>query len=470
MLFRDSYVTNAGVELLARLTSQQGKLIWTRAATSSNSDVETYTTAEMNSITDSNFGTYTSSGAVTNAIISDTKDVVTIFSELSNKEYNGEACLFGAWAKLDGDINETLIIVARCGEGVTPTVISPFSAGLEKIFVNFAIEINTTQVEAIEISEENYYATNAALEAEQKEREKLNDRLVTTHLPTSNYEGDNQDIYGVKSFYTGIELVGPNVPLSFSNTSNQTISTKLTGNASGVKITLENDKDSITAGEHALLITDVNNQYLLNLYKSYFDNSWFLYVDKIIPNTVMTDLIMPIDIIENNKITFMGNIIPSEDETYSIGSESKTIETVFTTNLKVNAIDGYYDYVAFSKDIIPNDTGIKLGRSDSIFAEVHANKYYKGTKEGFLASKLEVSGTTVNVPLGGLILVAGQNVSGTVNVGQEMTIDANSVHPVKSTTGNTFVPDNDKYILAGKYQAISGISGNQVIALLMRVG
>lgn len=198
MLFRESFITDAGAELLARATLQAGKLIWTRAATSAK-NTDGYNAEEMNALDEDHFGDITSAGAVTNAIVTDTKDSVAIYCELTNAEHDGEARTFGAWAKIEGDENEELVIVARCG-GATPTFINPASQGVVKAFVDFSLSINATQAEALEVSETNYYATNAALQREHEAREALADRVVTMHAAGDEESGDSQTIRGEKSF------------------------------------------------------------------------------------------------------------------------------------------------------------------------------------------------------------------------------------------------------------------------------
>ena len=199
MIFRESFITDAGVELLARVLGTQGTLTWTRAATSSL-DTSDYSAHDMNSITEESFGTKTSSGSITNAIVNDEQSSVTIFSELNNQTHSGEARTYGAWAKIEGDNEDVLVVVARCGAGVVPTYINPASDGIVKAFVDFALQISTEQAQAIEVSETNYYASNDALEAEKHARQDLAQRVVTTHSATDTTQGDNQTILGNKTF------------------------------------------------------------------------------------------------------------------------------------------------------------------------------------------------------------------------------------------------------------------------------
>lgn len=158
----------------------------------------------MTDITKTSADSYTSSGVVTNAIVNDARTSVSIYSELTNEEYDGDARTFGAWAKIDGDENDVLVIVARCG-GATPTTINPAGDGVVKAFVDFTLQISAEQAQAVEASE-GYYATAAALESEQDAREALAERVVTTHKNGVPDEGDDQLIRGGKAFVDGITI------------------------------------------------------------------------------------------------------------------------------------------------------------------------------------------------------------------------------------------------------------------------
>ena len=200
MLFRESFITDKGAEILARAAAGDGPIIWTRAATS-NANTDSDSVAEMNALTDitkTAADSYTSSGVVTNAIVNDARTSVSIYSELTNEDYDGEARTFGAWAKIEGDEGDVLTIVARCG-GATPTTINPASEGVVKAFVDFTLQISAEQAQAVAVGE-GYYATAGALEDEQDAREALADRVVTTHSAGDETAGDAQTIHGEKTY------------------------------------------------------------------------------------------------------------------------------------------------------------------------------------------------------------------------------------------------------------------------------
>lgn len=231
MLFRESFITDKGAELLARATAQGGQIVWTTTKTSNcNTDGDSAST--MNHMTDivkTEQDSYTSSGSVTNAIVlppSATDDgsqsSAAIFCELTNETYDGLARTFGAWAKIQGDQTDVLAIVARCGTGVTPTYINPVSEGLVKAFVDFTLKVSAEQAQAVQ-SAEGYYATATALNTEVYAREQATSRMVTTHSATSTTDGDDQTILGTKTFSSGIVANGGVSATTVSASGNATI-------------------------------------------------------------------------------------------------------------------------------------------------------------------------------------------------------------------------------------------------------
>lgn len=229
MLFRESFITDAGSTLLARAAAGNGAIVWTRAATS-NADTDSDSTADMNRMTDitkSVSDSYTSSGAVTNALVNDARTSVSIYAELTNETYSGAACTFGAWAKIQGDANDVLVIVARCG-GATPTTINPASEGVVKAFVDFTLQISAEQAQAVAVGE-GYYATAAALEDEQDAREALAGRVVTTHSAGDETAGDAQTILGAKTFAGDVRVNKLNVGTGVEINSNTVYSMYFVG-------------------------------------------------------------------------------------------------------------------------------------------------------------------------------------------------------------------------------------------------
>lgn len=217
MLFTDTFITDAGSEMFAQALAEQGRIIWGRAMTS-NMNIESLQPSAINQLTDIIDDAnppqyrYTSSGVVSNAVISIADQIASIYCELTNEQYSGTANTFGVWAKI-GSGEYRLAIIARCGTA-QPTIVNQYENGIEKIFVDFSLQVSATQVTSLTV-ESPWYARAAALDEEIQARtqavdaldstltSKINDnmdRTVTTHSASDSSVGDNQIILGTKRF------------------------------------------------------------------------------------------------------------------------------------------------------------------------------------------------------------------------------------------------------------------------------
>lgn len=162
MIFRESFLTTAGAELLARLNSSGGVLVWTRAFTWTI-NTNSKTDSEMKSYTESTLGSKSSSGYVTSSVVGEGGSATAVYTELDNRTYNGYAYTYGCFAKIQGDSSDVLVIIARVGTGVSPVYLNNISNGLEKAFIDFTLEVSGNQAQAISAAE-GWYATAEALQ------------------------------------------------------------------------------------------------------------------------------------------------------------------------------------------------------------------------------------------------------------------------------------------------------------------
>lgn len=206
MAFNDSYITNVGQDLLTAAASGE-KITWIRAATSSY-DVDNLTPIQMKALTSivQNDSQYTGSGDVSSFIYMDgDPKTASINCQIDNAthESGGPANLFGVWATTNVTYQEEqLVFVARRG-GAAQTSISPKSVDPEyKLFVKFGIRLDSFD-NAPEVTltvADGVYATANALQTEQDARTAFDERVVTAHSASSETAGENQSIYGVKTF------------------------------------------------------------------------------------------------------------------------------------------------------------------------------------------------------------------------------------------------------------------------------
>ena len=197
MQFDSSYITTAGSELFARATASTSggaskPIIWGSVYTSLV-DMRSYSPEQIRALTSIPENERSSSGSVTSAShdIVDGSHVAKLECEIRNSQYNGVAYAIGVYAKLQGDASEVLAAVARVDtNGSDPDPIP--ESGDYLAIIDFMLTVRDDQLNLLE-APASYYASAQALQ-------NLSNRVVTTHVENNNTTGEQQDIYGVKTF------------------------------------------------------------------------------------------------------------------------------------------------------------------------------------------------------------------------------------------------------------------------------
>ena len=220
MFFDHVYITSAGYDILAQATagstpgeSNQAEIVWENAITS-NIPITNMSASQINALTPSSFpsSSYTSSGAVTSVSYNRRElpvgsgvyhDVATITVMMKNDQYNGSAntlCIFG---KLKNDSTSKLIIVAGADDPQQVPSGDPYEA-----IIDCHIELNMSAVNSV-AADSSWYASADAFQS-------LENRAVTKYKNISggSYVGEDQDIYGVKTFKTNTIHDGNILPSS----------------------------------------------------------------------------------------------------------------------------------------------------------------------------------------------------------------------------------------------------------------
>ena len=197
MQFDSSYITTAGSELFARATASTSggtskPIVWGSVYTSSV-DMRAYSPEQIRSLASIPENERSSSGSVTNAShdIVDGNHVAKLECEIRNDQYSGVAYAICVYAKLQGDANEILAAVARVDTGKSDPDTVPES-GEYLAIIDFVLTVRDDQLNLLE-APASYYASAQALQ-------NLTNRVVTTHVENSNVVGEDQDVYGVKTF------------------------------------------------------------------------------------------------------------------------------------------------------------------------------------------------------------------------------------------------------------------------------
>lgn len=201
MQFDSSYITTAGSELFARATASTSggtskPIVWGSVYTSSV-DMRTYSPEQIRALASIQENERSSSGSVTNAShdIVDGNHVAKLECEIRNNQYSGIAYAIGVYAKLQGDANEILAAIARVDAGGSDPDTVPESGNYLAI-IDFMLTVRDDQLNLLE-APSSYYASAQALQ-------NLTNRVVTTHVENNNTTGEQQDIYGIKTFKNDI--------------------------------------------------------------------------------------------------------------------------------------------------------------------------------------------------------------------------------------------------------------------------
>lgn len=214
MQFDSSYITTAGSELFARATASTSggaskPIVWGSVYTSLV-DMRSYSPEQIRALTSIPESERSSSGSVTSAShdIIDGNHVAKLECEIRNNQYSGIAYAIGVYAKLQGDANEILAAIARVDTGGSDPDTVPESGDYLAI-IDFMLTVRDDQLNLLE-APASYYASAQALQS-------LTNRVVTTHVENNNNNnnnitGEQQDIYGIKTFKDDIQHTGNITP------------------------------------------------------------------------------------------------------------------------------------------------------------------------------------------------------------------------------------------------------------------
>lgn len=203
LTFSKKYLTNKGRELINKSVAGETPVIWCNCATSSMSwsylggdDDERISAAkELTDISVNN--KYTSYGFASSAQKTNSNSIA-IQCQLTNERddlVGGAAGAFGIFAKLNSSDKQELVAVAFFDDsnGQSAENIPASGSELFSVSIEFYIEIvQDTVASKIEVSP-TYLTSIETFNA-------LSDRVVTTHSADDEHIGDNQTIYGNKTF------------------------------------------------------------------------------------------------------------------------------------------------------------------------------------------------------------------------------------------------------------------------------
>ena len=203
MIFEDSYITDAGQALITRATAGT-KIIWGKCGCYEHTGINAMSDSQINALTTLNnpcaLGQASSVFEDYGAENYDAK----ITSQVSNAETGcsaGQALAFGLWGKIEGDASEVLVAVARSGTH-TPTTFPDYDGTIQTRLigvVELTIKVQRGAASTITVNPSLFALAND-LQTEIEAMQNLQDRVVTTHKADDLYSGEDQEIYGSKTF------------------------------------------------------------------------------------------------------------------------------------------------------------------------------------------------------------------------------------------------------------------------------
>lgn len=311
MLFTDAFLTNAGAELLTE-TLSGSRIIW---GTCGCTQVDDQDTLNAGTTTFSNFvckGT-------ASAVFEQANNTAQISCPMSNSAAGctpGRADAFGLWAKVKnprgGEGSEVLVLIAK--RGASPATEFPEYVDENTNLIGIMdLSVNITEgiVQSIEISR-SAYALARDLMTEISQRQEADRRMVSCHKAGQPRTGERQTVYGIKDFQNDIYV----------------------GDDNGVTLRLHGEEESHYGYAD---IEAENNQ----------DGS-------------RARIVFNVDGV--NQIEFEGNLIPYEDEEYTLGSARAKWDQVYCRQA--------YIYQIYTAAIMP-DGELNIGSQRSYATSIH---------------------------------------------------------------------------------------------------
>lgn len=442
MQFSSYFVTEAGLGLIARLLSGT-EMVWGEVVFTSDT-----LTSSSTSVSDKICGG--------NVVAAFTQDTVQLSCSLTNTYPNcvaGNAKSLAIFAKIAGDSQYSLVLAAVLDSSLPiPAYSISDMSSLVRILVSLSLTMANGVVQSLDIVEPNVYALATDLQTEITAREDLSssydafsDRVVTTHTSSSDTSGDNQSIYGSKTFmnYTyfnsGVSISGfIKMPSSYATPEIQVV------RQSGKRSSYMN-----------ISLPQVSNESNVTLFKvqATRDSST---KDIISFSTASTTL--GSGTLDFYTSTYFGGSVMFDDTVTFESGEVSFLSNIFLDDITITGSAIINAYTTFNGDIQPGGLSVAIGSSGSQFNAVYSKRFF-----GVIPYPQRFDDiATIVVPNGGIICVYGV----TKLAGETFIVSANSIREgrLNGTAG-------DKYVSSGTYVALSsaGTGGSVGTILAMRI-
>lgn len=293
-------------------------------------------------------------------------------------------------------------------------------------------------------------------------------RFVTTHAMSGATQGDSQVIYGEKRLRNKLMLDGnEGGNLEFWYDSDPCVS-----------ITQSNEFGLVFDITHADFDPDVDG----DLYEFRADGRELCTIGVKDGAGNLTGLEYAsaryiscgsIEALDANKIYIDSDFVPG-DATVSLGNGVEKFASIGAEKVMTNTLSSA-DAAAITvvESLIPSIWGTQnLGNSTNIWGEVHAESYFEGANAGHLLKETSLTGSVINVPIGGLIvLYVPTKSSGTIYRPCETFVinSGDTVRPARvSSTNGQVQSDTSFTVQSGTYKCLIGADPHTPV-LVMRV-
>ena len=449
MYFDVSCLTDAGKALLTRASSG-AKIIWGTCGCFT----------QQTPGTSSTYLTGKCASGSSSAVFESASNTATISCAVDNTESGltaGYANSFGLWAKIDGDDDETLVLIAFVTTA-HPSYFPTYSGASSKVgaIIDISVSVSDGVVSTINLTE-SAYALASNLQTEIDAREALENRVVTTHSASSQTTGVQQTIYGLKNFCNGVRLFGSPNPASqlyISHVNALNVGWRIAsydGSGNNYPFVISSDRE---------LKLETGNGYPVKINGELSVNDIYLM------GTLFVEASKKISVSSTSSIELADySSIKLRDDTCYISFNGVKLKSVTESNGTMLHVD--------SRFIAPNATIQNEITAATVDATtVNATNVYADSLHGVIDSPIYNSSTsTFDLPVGAFVLAVFPTGS-THHAGETYNASNNStLYALSIGNGGTFIKDTNTPLPAGKYRFCSSTTpSGENFALVQYLG
>lgn len=345
--FSENVLTNKGKELLAQATSSD-RLVYTRAF----ADTEYYSDASLSQL-DSPFSCDVEGVIVSCSAVDNVARIIAGFSNQQESISIKSVFIFG---RLESESSSVEHCIIACSDNESSIRIPSTSEASVQVQISFNVAVDDDA--SVTVSSGNYASVGDL------------DRMMSCHKAGQPTVGEDQDVYGYKSFHNGIDT--------------------------NAIYTLDDDYIIV----HSIRPED----------PSCFAGTANYPFGEICTLNTYTNSIQSIDGSVNDYITIGNNLKPETGLEIILGSNSNPFEAVYSTSVRADEFRGVQgDVIELYADLTPYDNGsVCLGNENIKFNNVYSD-HFTGDLDGMIPTPTVGTnpGTDLpDIPVGSIVVLA----------------------------------------------------------------